>query len=581
MYKVSCKLAFFHHEETFRRSTLSGLEKRLNYTSYLESKGALPKLIGHFTREVKEPFFGVELRNMEPGQKPTQYFISQIENANKIEYRQNSLELPIKTSGKRASHGKLTIPFQLKAPIQMSLDSSLGGRQLAATTGPFELTQSQEWLKFPKEFKWGIATSSYQIEGGNTQSDWYRFEQEPGRVFQNDRSDDGPDHWNRVKEDIALLKKLGVQQYRMSIEWSRIEPQQGVWNHQAIEHYREEIRLLLENRIEPIITLWHSTLPLWVSDKGGGVWDGISGAFERFALQSNKAIAPEVKTWVTLNEPFLYLLGGYVKGAMPPGRIGGLPTLEKPLVNMLKAHARAYRILHKGNKDIRVGIAHRMDVFAPYTSYFWDGFLAQQADSLFNWAFPMAIKNGRLKVSMPGFVRIDVDLPEVKDTQDYYGLNYYTRFALEFQWKRLDLKERALEGVSDLTEMGWEMYPEGFYLTLKKIHGRFPTLPILILENGIADSTDRYRSQYIHHHLVYLHYAIEQGIPVENYCYWSLYDNFEWDQGFSIHVGLYDLNRETKERIPRPSADYFSQIIRDNGIRLQYEPRSGFIRSVR
>lgn len=242
---------------------------------------------------------------------------------------------------------------------------------------------------------------------------------------------------------------------------------------------------------------------------------------------------------------------------------------------MLRSHAKAYQVLHRINPKVRVGVAHRMDIFAPYTRYFWDRFLAAQADTVFNWAFPTAIATGKLKIVMPGLTRIDVDLPEIKGTQDYYGLNYYTRFALEFQLKKMDLKERALPGVTDLTEMGWEMYPEGFYLTLKKIHERFPDHPIIILESGIADSTDRYRAQYIHHHLVYLHYALEQGIPVENYCYWSLYDNFEWDQGFSIHVGLYDVNRSTKERIPRPSVEYFANIIRDHGFRLQYEPTSG------
>lgn len=334
-YQVSCKLAFFHDENIFRRSVLSGLESRLNYVSYLESEGTLsktlPKLMGHFTRDVSEPFFHIEFRDIEPNPKAPPLFVSRLETMKDLTYDPTSVKVPILTGQGKGKEkrkkklqevGVLIIPFEQKQSLRMSFDRDAEGRNLAAEHS-YELALSEDWLKFPKGFKWGIASSSFQIEGGNTRSDWYRFEQIPGKVFQNDRSDDGPDHWNRIEEDIALLKKLGVQQYRMSMEWSRIEPREGVWNEEVIQHYRDELQLLKKNKIEPIITLWHSTLPIWVSDKGGWEWDGIVGAFEKFAQFSLKKIAPDVKIWATLNEPFLFLLGAYVKGAMPPGKMGG------------------------------------------------------------------------------------------------------------------------------------------------------------------------------------------------------------------------------------------------------------------
>jgi len=178
--------------------------------------------------------------------------------------------------------GVLLVPLRFQDPLVLQVHRKT-----------YELVLAHSGIRFPKTFKWGVATSGYQIEGGNVESDWYQFEEKPGSIFRNHRSDQGPDHWNRVRSDVALLKKLGVQQYRMSIEWSRIQPKENEWDLKAVQHYRDEIQLLLQHQIEPIVTLWHSTLPLWVSEKGGWEWEGIAPAFAQFSSFVYQKLLPK------------------------------------------------------------------------------------------------------------------------------------------------------------------------------------------------------------------------------------------------------------------------------------------------
>lgn len=595
-YSFQCDVAYFTHQKALDHSLFAQLEGALDYLPLETSAAPTARLIAKANRLSKAPYLQISIENIEPNQPlPANLVPDSRENifrwitlSKPLDFRRPKgvYEFTLTESGslrteeapakQNASESKtfygLSVSLGTTHPAGSSLGSkaSLEIRNLSHPhSSPIELTAPHSVLSFPKTFGWSIATSAHQIEGGNTQNDWYEYERIDGKIFQGHKNENGPDHWNRIAQDVALLKKMGVSQYRMSIEWSRLETQPGVWDQEATRRYRNEILLLRKSGIEPVITLWHSTLPTWVAAKGGWEWAGIGEAFKDFAVYAQKRISPESQSWITLNEPLLYLMGAYIRGVVPPAKKGTFENLKKPLVEMLRAHALVYRAFHSTgmNKNLKVGIAHRMDIFTAYQKRsLIDGWLAKQAEDVFNWAIPNALQTGVLKVSIPMVANISVEMPEVQGTQDFYGLNYYTRFALSTQLMPFDIQDHPVHGTQEVTDMGWEVYPEGIYLLLSQIHQKFQHLPIMITENGIADSSDRLRPKYIRRHLTYLHHAIEKNIPVTHYSHWSLYDNLEWDQGFSIQCGLFEMDYKTLERNPRKSAFSYERIIKNNRV---------------
>lgn len=456
-------------------------------------------------------------------------------------------------------------------------------------------------LQFPKGFKWCVATAPHQIEGYNTESDWWDWENLPPAcdgqacsctVAGCEKSGAACDHWNRVEEDTSLLRELGVQQYRMGIEWAKVEPREGVIDWAAVMHYREELRLLREAGVEPMITLQHFTMPRWVRAHGGWEWGGMPEAFERWAEFVFTEIAPDVRDWVTINEPLVHLGGGYALGVTPPG-LGGngkgdgprntcsgsyVPTptpadVERvipPMLGLLQSHARAYHKLHAvaraQGKQVRVGIAHHLRVFDPVSKLnplhliaagYFDGF--------WNWAVPEALRTGVLKVSIPTMISVKETIPGLKGTQDFFGLNYYTRDRVWAKFKNGIQVGLSTSRNVPLNDLCWEIYPEGIYRLLKAVHERFPALPVLITENGLADAEDSRRTRFLQDHLKQIHRAMREGSDVQAYCHWSLLDNFEWVEGFGPRFGLYEVDYETQERKARPSALFYSGVARNNG----------------
>jgi beta-glucosidase len=213
---------------------------------------------------------------------------------------------------------------------------------------------------FPKNFQWCVSTSAHQIEGNNINSDWWDWEQIPGHIANNEKSGAACDSWNRVDEDLDMLKDLGVQTYRFSVEWAKIEPEEGQFDQTAIAHYQNEVALLKSAGISPMITLQHFTMPRWVRAKGAWEWDGFPAAFANFAALVYTQIAPQTRDWVTINEPMVTVLGGYLEGVMPPSEQRKLSGIAPVLGGLLKAHAAAYSTLHQladfYGSDIRVGI---------------------------------------------------------------------------------------------------------------------------------------------------------------------------------------------------------------------------------
>jgi beta-glucosidase len=287
-------------------------------------------------------------------------------------------------------------------------------------------------------------------------------------------------------------------------------------------------------------------------------------------------IGPDVQDWITLNEPMVNLVEGYMVAVAPPGEKRKMADLKAPMEGMLRAHAAAYRALHdqaraRGADSIRVGIAHHLRVFDPNSDSPLDAWLANSLDQVSNWSFGEAVETGHLVLSVPFEVNVDETLPEIAGTQDFIGVNYYSRDMVSFNLSAPGDIERDVNEFSPVSDAGWEIYPEGFYRVLTAAAQRFPGKPIFVTENGIADAADSQRPAFIEDHLAAMGRAIQAGAPVVGYCYWSLMDNFEWSLGFAPRFGLYQTDYSTMNRIARPSARLFAAVAAQNQLNASGE----------
>lgn len=420
---------------------------------------------------------------------------------------------------------------------------------------------------FPKSFKWCTATAGHQIEGNNIHSDWWEFEKKAGVIAGGHKSGAASDSFNRVAEDIALMKSIGANTYRFSVEWSRIEPQEGVIDFTAVKHYQDQIQQLEAAGIEPMVTLHHFVSPLWFRQKGGWEWQGAPAVFARFARRVKVQIAPKVRDFITVNEPMVHIMGGYYLGNVPPEEKRAMKDIVPVLVGLLKSHAAAYHVLKEAAKtlqtEVRVGTANHLRLFqAKRKLNPVDQITAQVLENAWNWSFPDAIETGRLKFKIPSMVSVDMDLPEVRGTQDVMGINYYTRDRIHSGAVMRAAKGKAKPSDGDFLEKmyspsSWESYPKGLEKILKQAHRKYSRLPILITENGVDDATDLKRQDYLKTHVEAVARALKAGVPVESYCHWSLLDNFEWIHGFGPRFGLFEVDYATFKRTPRKSAELF------------------------
>jgi beta-glucosidase len=407
--------------------------------------------------------------------------------------------------------------------------------------------QKENILKFPEGFLWGVSTSAYQIEGGIT-CDWSQWEMSPQRLkalrkkklnYRDFVAGQACDSYNRYAEDAEMVKALGCGAYRLGLEWARIEPKEGEFDREQIEHYRNILLDLKEKNIKVVLTIWHWTNPLWVVNEGGWSNKKIIGYYARYVEYVVEHLGDLVDFWVTINEPTIHVHKGYFTGEFPPNKIN--PFLgAKTFLNLVAAHKKAYDIIHRTNLRANVGFTHLGDNFQPARSWFFpEIFIA--------WLLNFFCNNLFLQC--------------VHGHTDYIGLDYY--FHNRVVWYPPFLKNINKE----VTDFGWEIYPEGIYNILKDLR-RFKK-PIYIMENGIADATDAKRAKFIVDHLRYVHKAIEEGEDIRGYFHWSLLDNFEWAAGYTMKFGLYSVDRETFERKARPSAAVYSQIVKENGIPLK------------
>jgi beta-glucosidase len=416
---------------------------------------------------------------------------------------------------------------------------------------------------FPKGFLWGAATSSHQVEGGQ-HNDWSEWEKKNAdRLAAESRHYDNPywerfaeqaadpknylsgdacDQYHRYEEDFNILRDLHLDAYRFSIEWARIEPEEGTFDQEAIEHYRNVIAALRTRNIEPFVTLWHWTLPLWLSEKGGTASKEFPMYFERYAKTIADTLGTEIRYWITLNEPDVQTSFAYLLGQWTPERKNIFLAI-RAYRNLVQAHNRAAIAIQKIIPDAQVGISKHQVYFEMARPTLINKVIKFAADWPWNFYF----------------------LNQIDAHQDFIGMNSYQRKIVN---NGLDVAGSGIDPEKDKdriqTEFGWEYSPTSIYGALMELkrYGK----PIYITENGIADSTDELRPRFIRDSLAAIHHAIEDGMDIRGYFYWSLLDNFEWDKGFWPRFGLVHVDYATQKRTIRDSARLYGRIADANSL---------------
>jgi len=416
-------------------------------------------------------------------------------------------------------------------------------------------------VEFPSDFLWGASVAAHQVEGGN-HNQWTEWEKAhadelaataerriswmPGwKSFAEEAkkpatyiSGSGVDHYHRYTEDFKLLKKINLNSFRFSIEWSRLEPEEGQWNQTEVDHYHAYIKELRALGIEPVLNIWHWTNPIWFERKGAFKHKRNLKYFDRFVQKISEEYGNHLKYIITLNEPNVYTTFGYFAAdtasgsPWPPGEKNFL-SLMRVYWNLIKAHKRAYQILKRDHPHLQIGTAQQLaNIQAKNPHDLVDEISTKFMRYAWNWFF----------------------LHRIRAQQDFVGVNYYfTDYYTGL------LKKRSPK--MPLNDLGWYMEPEGLYPILLRAWAHYKK-PIIITENGVADAQDEYRRWWIEETIVAMERALSEGIDVRGYMHWSLLDNFEWTNGWLAKFGLIEVDRARgMERKIRPSAKWYSEHI--------------------
>ena len=417
-------------------------------------------------------------------------------------------------------------------------------------------------FNFPTGFLWGTATAAHQVEGNNVNNDWWAWEQEPGRIHEGDRSGKAADWWGgRWREDFNRAEDSWQNAHRFSLEWSRIQPEPDRWDEAALDRYREMLLGLRERNMTAMVTLHHFTNPQWLAEMGGWEDEAVVDLFAAYVRRAVDALKAHCQFWITLNEPNVYMNGGYLGEGFPPGKNDQKAGL-KVLLNMAKAHAAAYQVIHELQTDAQVGVAHHWRGFVPANNGPLTKFVGNLHHKAFNDAFALILKTGKFDAVM-----LKADVPQAKNTQDFLGLNYYTRDLIKFDLGKSGnlFSNRYYAEDALLSETGFlSNDPQGFQQAIKWANNF--DLPIYITENGCDDSKDDFRRRYLLEHLLAIWHMLTNNIPVKGYFHWTLVDNFEWERGWSQRFGLWALDPQTQIRTKRKSADLYAEICRTNAI---------------
>lgn len=437
-------------------------------------------------------------------------------------------------------------------------------------------------LQFPEDMKWGTATASYQIEGavnkdGRGPSIWDTFSKTPGNVYKGHNGDVACDSYHRFPEDVKLMKELGVDMYRFSIAWPRIFPQgTGEVNEEGLAYYHRLVDSLLEQGIEPVCTLYHWDLPEALQEKGGWESRETIDAFTIYAETIFRSFEGKIKKYITINEPWCAsFLSNYI-GAHAPGKQSlqlGVDTAH----HLMVAHGRAVQSFRALSLEGEIGYAPNVEWNEPYSNSAEDAEACRRATGWFlDWFFDPVFKGSYPAFLTEWFEKDGVKVPIVEGDMeiisqpiDFLGINYYTGSVSRYQ-KGAGLfdHERVDQGY-EKTDIGWNVYPEGFYRILTTIHEQYGDMPIYITENGSCYNdepvngkvADEGRIRYLEKHLTALHRAITSGVPIKGYMTWSLLDNFEWAEGYNMRFGLVHVNYRTLVRTEKESYFWYQQFL--------------------
>jgi beta-glucosidase len=440
-------------------------------------------------------------------------------------------------------------------------------------------------LRFPEGFLWGSATASYQIEGspladGAGASIWHTFSHTPGVIAGDDNGDVACDHYNRWREDIALMRELGMKAYRFSIAWPRVLPAgRGGVNAPGLAFYDRLVDGLLEAGIEPMATLYHWDLPQALQDEGGWSNPDIASHFADYAGITMRKLGDRVNKWITFNEPWVFHWVGSVLGIHAPGQ-NDIPAALTGGHHTLRAHGLAVERFRSIVPDGQIGITLSVQAHLPATDSAADAEAAARARAFHNEWFVDPIVLGDYPAAMRE--QFGALLPEISDEDrrvfrqpiDFLGLNYYTRNVHRADENGF-LRAATETPVGFYTSMGSEIYPAGLYHVLREFHSRYG-LPLYITENGAgfygetpADDgqvKDAERLLYLQGHLEMCHRAISEGVDLRGYLVWSLLDNFEWGFGYAMRFGIVRCDFQTLARTPKLSAHWLRRVIGENGI---------------
>jgi beta-glucosidase len=442
-------------------------------------------------------------------------------------------------------------------------------------------------ISFPADFVWGAATASYQIEGawdadGKGENIWDRFSHTPGKIENGDTGDEACDHYHRWQEDIGLMREIGLQAYRFSVSWGRILPEgRGQVNSAGIDFYNRLVDGLLENGIEPFLTLYHWDLPQVLQDQGGWPARSTAEAFVEYADLVSRKLGDRVKNWMTLNEPFVSALIGYLEGRHAPGH-QDLDEMLAAAHHLLLAHGLSVPVIRANSSDSEVGIVLNLNQMHPASKSAADRAAAWLDDGIVNrWYLDPLEGRGYPADIVKHFDKsmdfvFESDLDAIAVPLDFLGVNYYTRRISRSQELPEDENEpRELHPNPNPTEMGWEVYPPGLSEILARINFDYNFPKLYVTENGAAydDSVgedglvhDSLRVQYLQSHFKSVSEAIKMGVPVKGYFVWSLLDNFEWAHGYSKRFGLIFVDYDTQQRVLKDSAWYYKEVIKANQV---------------
>jgi len=401
-------------------------------------------------------------------------------------------------------------------------------------------------FSLPENLRLGCATAATQIEGGDTNNSLYAWAQTPGHIAGGASPLRANQHWQLYDEDLHLMSDLGIKDYRFGIEWSRIEPSEGVFDDKAMDHYRAEISKMIGYGIHPLVTLHHFTNPIWFEEMGAFEARNAVALFQRYTNYVVSHLLDLCTDYVTINEPNVYVTNGYVYGMWPPGQ-KSLSRAFRIMKKLTLCHLHAYHDIHAmyGTKEVRVGFANHLRVFIPYDRNPSNVLQARLMKYFFQDALTKSMSTGKLTFPI-GFTA-----PLGKGRYyDYIGINYYTRSTIK------NLAEKIPPN-RPLNDLGWEIYPEGLSILCKEQYKKYHA-PIWITENGTCDKDDVFRASYIYDHLRQI---TDNKLPVERYYHWTFIDNFEWAEGESAPFGLVKYDFESQERTVRKSGNFYSEII--------------------